>query len=447
MKFEYEYIVIGTGPGGAPVALELAKAGKKVLIIEKGAYHKKMLGLPFGARLNEGYFLFNSTIEGIGMSRGITVGGSSMIYQGNVYEPGDKFINMMGIDFRPEVKEIKNELGVKRLPKNFFGQNGSKGLQKMITVAAEMGSPFRAQDKFIDPDKCSKSCDYCMLGCSRDAKWTTRTCIEEAVNKHNAELMTSSQVNRLIFNENNKKVIGIELKNSKKIFANKVILAAGGIGSAGIMIRSGISNAGKNLFMDPMTIMYGFTDEKNGGSYGDPTFSYAIESHAEKDGFMIGNSKSLGTCMVMALKKGRINVKNLIKLPQYRQGMGLFVKIADQDKGKVYSNEKTSKIITDFDIQRMNNGLKLAKKIMINSGVNPESIILSRWAGGHPGGTVKMGKFVDRNFKTEFENLYICDASIIPESPGAPPSLAIMGMSRLLSKILLGRINPDERLV
>jgi len=25
----YEYIIIGTGPGGAPVALELAKAGKK----------------------------------------------------------------------------------------------------------------------------------------------------------------------------------------------------------------------------------------------------------------------------------------------------------------------------------------------------------------------------------------------------------------------------------
>ncbi|MBW7935842.1 MAG: GMC family oxidoreductase, partial [Flavobacteriales bacterium] len=36
---EYEtadYIIIGTGAGGAPVAAELAKKGKRVLIIEKG---------------------------------------------------------------------------------------------------------------------------------------------------------------------------------------------------------------------------------------------------------------------------------------------------------------------------------------------------------------------------------------------------------------------------
>jgi choline dehydrogenase len=34
----YKYIVIGTGPGGGPVARELAKAGRSVLMVERGAY-------------------------------------------------------------------------------------------------------------------------------------------------------------------------------------------------------------------------------------------------------------------------------------------------------------------------------------------------------------------------------------------------------------------------
>ena len=77
----YEYIIVGTGPGGAPAARELAKAGKKVLMVEKGDYHKNFLGLPFGIRLLERFMLFARSKEGVIIERGITVGGSSMVYQ------------------------------------------------------------------------------------------------------------------------------------------------------------------------------------------------------------------------------------------------------------------------------------------------------------------------------------------------------------------------------
>jgi len=48
---DYEYIIVGTGPGGAPAARELARAGKKVLMVEKGNYHKK-LWIPLAFRLS-----------------------------------------------------------------------------------------------------------------------------------------------------------------------------------------------------------------------------------------------------------------------------------------------------------------------------------------------------------------------------------------------------------
>lgn len=34
-KYQYDAIIIGTGPGGEGVAMQLAKAGKKVAVIER----------------------------------------------------------------------------------------------------------------------------------------------------------------------------------------------------------------------------------------------------------------------------------------------------------------------------------------------------------------------------------------------------------------------------
>ena len=56
----------------------------------------------------------------------------------------------------------------------------------------------------------------------------------------------------------------------------------------------------------------------------------------------------------------------------------------------------------------------------------------------HPGGTVKVGQLVDSNLKTEYDNLYVCDCSIIPEAWGLPPTSTIIGLGKRLAKYLLG---------
>jgi len=445
----YEYIIVGSGPGGAPVAFELAKAGKRVLLLERGAYHTRFLGLPFGMRLSERFFVFNRSKEGVVMERGITVGGSSMIYQGNVFEPRNAFIEAMGMDFRQEVKEIKDDIGTSTLPSSFYGRNGHVGLQRLIDAASEMGIPFEEQEKFVDPERCKKGCDACMMGCPHDAKWTTRRLVDQAIAEYpgNFELRASSPVDTLIFSEGRKKVIGVQLRNGEKIYGDRIILAAGGIGSPAIMLRSGVNTVGKRFFMDPMTILYGISKEKKGGQWGEQTFSHAIESYSESDGFMIGNNAAMGTYMVMSAIRPGVALGNWYKFPWVKRGMGLFVKLAEDDRGEIYPNERTSKPMTESDHRRMQRGVDVAIDIMVRAGAKESSISQLRWAGGHPGGTIEIGKHVNRKFQTEFENLYVCDASIFPVSPGAPPSLSIMAMSKLLSKYLNGIVTPEERMV
>jgi choline dehydrogenase-like flavoprotein len=84
---------------------------------------------------------------------------------------------------------------------------------------------------------------------------------------------------------------------------------------------------------------------------------------------------------------------------------------------------------------------------MIKAGCRPDSVSILKWAGGHPGGTIAMGQAVAKDFSTQIQGLYVCDGSVMPVSPGAPPSLSICGMSMLLGKLLTGSEKIENRLV
>ncbi|MFY9398493.1 MAG: GMC family oxidoreductase N-terminal domain-containing protein [Desulfomonilia bacterium] len=445
----YEYIVIGTGPGGAPVARELAEAGKKVLMLERGAYHTRFLGFPFGVRLLDRFMIGARSMEGVIIERGITVGGSSMVYQSNVSDPPRKLIQAMGIDFRPETDEMKRQIGIKVLPERFY--SFCKGTVRVLEAAEKMGLAFKPQEKFIDPDRCRMGCDWCMLGCPENARWTTREYVDDAL-AYGAELRTRSRVEKIVFSENRSRVLGVRLTDGTVIRGENVILSAGGIGSPALLKRSGIKRlgdqeVGTRFFMDPMNVILGYSKDANGGMWGVPTFSHAIEETAESEGFIIGNASALGTWIVMTGFRMNTFFENWYRAPIMRRGVGLFVKMSDEPHGTIHANEKTEKPFLEIDHKRVNKGTEISREILIRANCIPSSISVLKWAGGHPGGTIAMGKAVNRDFTTEIQGLYVCDGSLMPVSPGAPPSLSICGMSRLLGKTLTGKVRIEDRFV
>jgi choline dehydrogenase-like flavoprotein len=48
MKTEFDFVIIGSGAGGAPIANEMAKAGKTVLVLEKGPLIRPQSQTPNG---------------------------------------------------------------------------------------------------------------------------------------------------------------------------------------------------------------------------------------------------------------------------------------------------------------------------------------------------------------------------------------------------------------
>ncbi|MBI9077288.1 MAG: GMC family oxidoreductase [Desulfatibacillum sp.] len=439
MTQDYEYIIVGTGPGGAPVARDLAKAGKKVLMVEKGPRHEKALGFPFGPRILEGGGLFCRSMEGVFIARGITVGGSSMVYNGNVFNPPQKVFEQMGLDFLQEVEEVREEIGVRTLPSHFFDH--CVGGKRMIRAAEEMGIHFREQDKFIDPSKCKIGCDSCMLGCPRSAKWTTRAWVDQAV-EYGAELKVSAPVEKILVEGGKAK--GVVIKGGDVFRGDRVIVAAGGVGTPQILLKSGLKNVGESFYMDPMDIVVAQAKEPGEGAWKEMSFTHAIEEFKESDHFIIGNISAMAAIMTGFM---RLNVmgKNFSRLPYAKRGMGLFVKLGDEHQGRVYENGKISKPLTDRDNKRMQRGVDLSKEILLKAGAAPSSIAVGRGIGGHPGGTAAMGVVVDQDFMTQVRNLYVCDGSVLPQSPGVPPSLTILSMSRLFGKMLLGKVMAEER--
>jgi choline dehydrogenase-like flavoprotein len=62
--------------------------------------------------------------------------------------------------------------------------------------------------------------------------------------------------------------------------------------------------------------------------------------------------------------------------------------------------------------------------------------VVSKPGGAHPGGTAAIGQVVDKDLQTRIENLFVCDASVLPTSPGMPPILTIVALSKRLGKRL-----------
>lgn len=420
---DFDAIVVGSGPGGATVAHELSRQGKSILILERGQgapVMGTMLQSIAMGMVPSRSLLF--TQELLALVRAITVGGSSILYYATMFDPPYPMFEPHGIDLKPEVEDIKRELPIAPLADDLVGPAG----HRLMASARDLGYPWTKLPKIVYQEKCRSGCDQCTMGCPHGAKWTSRRYVEEAC-AQGAVLLTGARVKRLVVENSRVRSVIFSMDGKEhQVDAPVVILAAGGIGTPQVLRASGITNAGYDFFFDPLIVVMGTIDGLDDGH----EFPMATGLHDPGEGYVL--TDLVWPQWIYGVFTAQ--VFRFDRLFSHRKTLPIMVKIRDDLGGHITPRGGVRKRLTENDRTRLDRGCEVARRILKNAGARH---IFRTWPMAvHPGGTAKIGDVVDSDLRTRFDNLYVCDCSVIPESWGLPPTLTLIALGKRLGKHL-----------
>jgi len=422
----WDYIVVGSGAGGATVAKELTKRKKKVLIIEGGPQTAKMGEALASVKFYDGNRLtmrMRHSKEGVGIVRSLIAGGSTIISCGNGVRCLEKELADLGLNLADEFLETERELNVSPISPRLYS-NGSKAL---IEAGRDLGYAIEPMPKFINNSSCRK-CGNCIFGCIHGAKWTSLDYLNEAVT-NGCIVLYNTRVKNVIVEMGQAKGVRVSGPDgTSDVYGKAVILAAGGVGTPVILQNSGIPESGNNLFIDPLIVTYGITDDAKLSQIHEPSMTFVdLEFHKSK-GFLLSTAAKNGGIM----KFITYGLKGLFA-PD-KKTIAMMTKITDEPVGRVFPDGSISKPLTDQDRSRLKEGSNISKDIMKKAGAKRFGV--SYVMGAHPGGTAAIGNIVDKNLQTKIEGLFVADASVLPVAPGLPPILTIVAIAKYLGKKL-----------
>ena len=397
------FIIVGTGAGGAILARELALNDFPVTILEKGPYIKSKDALNYYDKYNDSVDLLTTTC----------IGGATLVAMGNMVRALDEELHEWGIDLTDAYEYVEKLVGVHQLDDSHIG----KGTRIFLDAGERLGLNTLKMPKAIREEDCIQ-CGKCAFGCPADAKWSGKDFVDDAV-EAGAILITEADVNGLIIEDNTIKGVKY-LKNNKpeEIYGDYVILSAGAISSALILRTAGI-DAGREIFFDPFVSVGGYLKDIN------------FNTEVQMAGLIIGENFVLSPHFSSFIRAN---------IPDDKVGdkdiLSIMVKTPDECKGYIDDNGEVFKENTIHDIRYLAEGVATAGFVLKEAGVDPNTIGSTVYRGAHPGGTAKIGEIVDSNLETEVSNLFVCDASVLPISPGKPPILTILALSKRLADYL-----------
>lgn len=411
MTMKYDFIIVGSGAGGATLSLELAKKGRKVLVIETGSNHFPLT------------FVIEKSVEGTDIFTAYGAGGATVLANGNGVRSLEKPLAGFGIYLDKEYEELEIETGLAPIHDSLLSPDGSL---RLLEICKKAGIGMRKMPKFIDHTKCIR-CANCSLGCPSGAKWTALSYLREA-EAIGAEVVYNTKVEKVIVQ--NGKAKGVECMSATgpvNYYADSVVLAAGGIKTPVILQNSGIKNAGQNLFIDTCELYYGITPDIDLSH--EPPMQLVNTEFLEKEGFI----HSTGTFKDKS--KLKYYLKDNVDAYMNNNLFAVIVKIRDEAQGKIYPDGTFSKTATALDRKRLDKGGEAARVLLMAAGAKPDTIQKREGLyGGHNGASAAIGVVVDKNLQTKIDNLFVCDGSILPESPGLPPILTIMAIAKWFGK-------------
>ncbi len=419
---QYDAIVVGSGPGGASTARELARRGWRVLILEQGSAAPVAGTVTqmarFAAVPGRGAFIHRDASL---LVQGINAGGSSTLNFATAADPPAALFDAYGIDLRAQLASLRAELPLGPLPDGLIGPMATR----IMAGARSLGLDWQKLDKMIRPQTCRSGCWRCAYGCPFGAKWTARDFIDQAIGL-GATLLDHARVLRALLE--NGAAVGVEYERHgalHRALAPVVVLAGGGVGSPRLLHASGLGPRTSPLFTDPVVAVMGSVEDMDGGA----EVPMAAGMRLDADGISLADlTLPRPMYQAFAAQVGRFD-----RLGAHSNTLSLMVKIRDEIGGSV-GPRWVDKTLRPADRAKLDRGIGIAREVLAACGAR--HVFKSWHFAAHPGGSVRIGEGVDHNLRSAAANLYVCDASVIPQAWGLPPTLTLLCLGQRLGQHL-----------
>jgi choline dehydrogenase-like flavoprotein len=497
---EADVCIIGSGCGGATLAKQLALAGRKVVVLERGGYYTEadfdQDELNMNGKLSSNRSLKSSTDGGTLLLSGNNVGGASVHYWADTYRtPQDRLDHWAqhygltghgAAELGPVWDELDTVLNVHRADEehhNRMNQLLREGAKKLGWEGSAVPQARKG---------CVKS-GHCMQGCLYAAKQSQLvTHIPQAVaaganvyadilaDKLTHANGTVSSLRCQVMDRATNRPSGRTLTVNAKQFA----VAAGGYYSAPFLIANGLQAQlpalGKHFGMNPTAWVFGLYNEditlwRNiPAAFGVEEFrlarfdaqkrytegGYLLMANQVQPGTLAGTmplmGEEIGEWMGQAKKIG----STIIWLDDYEEELGTIgvntdgSPKVDYPYGPVTTAMLRDSLKKQVQVMFATGARKVllgsGRRVMLESAKDLSAIDQLDITGGglfmaapHPFGGCRMGadpktSVVGMDHRVHgFQNLFVTDPSVFPSGPSVDPSFTIMAFSYMAAKHML----------
>ena len=488
LDLEVDFVVVGSGAGGAAAAVTLARGGARVAIVEAGAWRdpEDYPSSAYGAMRD----LMDDWGSQVTMGRALwpvvqarTVGGTTVINSAIcVRTPDDIFDqwkNDHGVSgLRDRVGKaqdrIERELSVEEVPEN------ARGLSNIYAKRGADELRFPHSHYMRRYVKGCEGAGQCLQGCRGRRKQSTNLNYVPETIERGGFVVSSAPVDRIVFERN--KAVGVtgrfvhpatRASGTRFVVRAKkgVVVAASVTHSPLVLMRSGVKlrALGKFFRAHPGTGVFGCYDEPVDMNVG-ATQGWASTGFREKPGLKLETLAIPPELVASRLSGGGAVLMQ--RLAEYRHLAMWCHAVRAESTGTVSQSLIGDKPVVRYtldraDMERFRQGMILLAKQHFAAGakeivpgiagmpfkLGPDEVhllddapldprryvaILSHLFGGCVMGKDENTSVTDGHGRVHgFEGLVVADASVIPTNLGVNPQHTIMGLATIFAEEML----------
>lgn len=492
LTLKCDAVIVGSGSGGAMMAWQLAKAGRKVVILEAGPYvPSSEFTERFGDTLSHMYQDSGAQTTSLGdviIMQGRCVGGSSVFSAAIMNRPPEFVLarwrdehglnNITPKDLDPYFERIEKDLSVHVNTEKEINQNS-----RLIRQGAEvMGYSVKPVAR------ATKNCaltGHCLSGCASDRKQSALVTYLPWALAKGAQLYSDTTVTKVLTKSGVATGVLAEIFDHEtgqkacdlKVEAAVVVLAAGAIQSPVILQRSNICNSsgllGKNLSMHPSVVIIAKFPEPVMSWQGATVGVYVDEFITMDKGGLMFNPGMPSPEAFVGVCERKAGDDGITFMKDYKYYASMPVFAVDDNPGEVQwtgqgSGHKISWSFTPEVFANLKRSLKIGAQLFFAAGAEkvivPSFEVLDfdsvenidkvvekidygvakglfsfRVVSYQPQGSCRMGRDASKAVVNPFgethdvQRLFVCDASILPTVTHVHTEMTVYAMSAYIA--------------